>query len=165
MENEIIKLGEGESLFMESFVQVNEIMGYIKHGDEHIATNGSHYYVGMDKDEKGFYKHDTSAVFDHVDKAKAFIDGGKTGQYSTIGMKSDTHKALNGKPVLQPHERKDLYGKLGIQHESFIDAIVSKQNLTAESMFKAAMAQKVAQALDARRIEIAQTLYQRATAA
>lgn len=48
--------------------------------------------------------------------------------------------------------------------QSFIDAIASKQNTTAENMFKAAMAEKVQTALSARRIEIAQTLYQRATA-
>lgn len=43
----------------------------------------------------------------------------------------------------------------------FIDAALSKDKLQAETMFKSMMAEKVREALDARRIELAQTLYNR----
>lgn len=42
---------------------------------------------------------------------------------------------------------------------SFIDLVTAKNFTKAEAVFKAAMAQKVTQALDAHRIQIAQRLY------
>lgn len=61
------------------------------------------------------------------------------------------------------HEIVKLTESESLFEDSFIDAVISGQKLTAESMFKAAMSQKVTAALDARRVHIASTLYQRAT--
>jgi hypothetical protein len=45
---------------------------------------------------------------------------------------------------------------------SFIDLVTAKNFTQAEAVFKTAMAEKVTQALDARRIQIAQNLYAKA---
>ena len=129
-----------KNLFTEEFVQVNEIMGYVKHGDETIATNGSHYMVGTKKNDQGFWDHDSSAVFDHIDKAKAFVDGGKKGEHTTIAQSVK---------------------KVSESATPFIDNILSKNFTQTESSFKAVMAEKLSQALSARRVEIAQSLYSR----
>lgn len=123
--------------------QLDEMMGYVKHNGESIATNGSYHMVGMKKNDKGFWDHDSSAVFDKIEDAKAFIDGGKKGEHTTIAQSAAKRKA-------------------GVQ-ESFVGAVASKDFNAAEAAFKQMMAEKLAAALDSRKIEIAQSLYQRAT--
>jgi hypothetical protein len=45
--------------------------------------------------------------------------------------------------------------------ESFLEAALAKDFTKAESAFKSVMAEKLSQALSARRVEIAQSLYSR----
>jgi hypothetical protein len=120
------------ALFVEGFQAVHEISGYITHKDDVIMTNGTHYRVGTKKDDNGQYLHDHAKVFPSADEAKAFIDAGK------------------------PEDKKDP------ACESFIDMVLSKNMVGAESAFKVAMAEKVSSVLAARKIEIAQSLYARA---
>lgn len=120
------------AMFAEGFQAVHEISGYITHKDDVIMTNGTHFKVGTKKGADGKYDPAHAKAFDSADKAKAFIDAGK------------------------PEDKKDP------ACESFIDLITSKNLVGAESSFKAVMAEKVATALAARKIEIAQSLYARA---
>jgi hypothetical protein len=135
---ELIQLTEAElAQFDEAFL--TEIQGYIKHGEDVIATNGSHFKVGTKKNEKGQYDDKSAAVFDNLDHAKAFIDGGKKGPHKTVaGYTSHPGKV----------------------QESFIDLIQSDKAAAAE-VFKQMMAEKVQAALGARRIELSQSLYSR----
>jgi hypothetical protein len=136
---ELIKLGESFG-FSAEFTQVQEITGYHNHNGEAIATSGSGWSVGTKKDANGFYDRGEAAHFDDLDSAKAFIDGGKTGEHTTVAKKFGWDK-----PAVQ---------------ESFID-LISTDKTAAEQRFKQIMSEKVAHALAARRVEIAQSLYSR----
>jgi hypothetical protein len=128
------------AMFEESFIQVNEITGYIKHGADTIMHGGGPFYVGTKKGADGRYSPEHAAAFDDLDSAKKFIDSGKKGPY----------KNAKGEHVQE-----------STLHESFIDLIGSDKAAAGER-FKQMMSEKVQAALGARRIELAQSLYARA---
>lgn len=99
---------------MQDLIPLNEIMGYIKHGNETIATNGVTFKVGMKLDKNGRINPDEAAHFDNEDDAKRFIDGGKKGPYSSVASTQSVKKAINPPNKLQPHERDALHKKLGL---------------------------------------------------
>lgn len=139
---ELNKLTEAvEALFESEFIQVNEIMGYISHGEDSIMHGGGPYYVGTKKGEDGRYSHEHVAQFDDLDSAKKFIDGGKKGAYKNTKGETVTNESVQVR-------------------ESFID-LIRTDKAAAEERFKQMMSEKVQHALAARRVEIAQTLYSR----
>jgi hypothetical protein len=141
-EKKVQEMTQENNLFESKFVQVNEILAYLKHANDHIATNGTHYHVGTKKGNDGKYEHDHMVTFTNQDDAKSFIDGGK----------KDASKAM----------KKNIHSKTTVK-ESFVDAAISKNFVQAEQTFSSLMAEKVQITLAARKIEIAQSMYSKAS--
>ena len=97
-------------LFESEFAQLNEILGYLPHSNDHIATNGTHYFVGTKKTEDGKYDHNQNAVFHNIEDAKKFIDSGKKGTYKTIAGKTVTEaKKENYHSVFSKGKNEDKW--------------------------------------------------------
>lgn len=71
------------------------MLAYVPYGGEHIATPGTNYFmVAMAATADGKVDQGKAAIFDTMDEAKAFIDGGKTGPHETCEQRWERRKLL-----------------------------------------------------------------------